>query len=122
MSWEFLSRLAVEAMHAEQLRRHGGAQGLRDVNALESALARAENKAHHGSPDIAGFAAAYLFGIARNRRRWNVPLVKSMKPERRCFFAITSSRFKKRNNMNRLDWLFAIQLQGDTAIWVISHS
>jgi death-on-curing protein len=66
MSWQFLSRRAVEAMHAEQLRRHGGAQGLRDENALESALARAENKANYGDPSIEYLAAAYIFGIARN--------------------------------------------------------
>lgn len=66
MSWEFLSRVAVEAMHAEQLRRHGGAFGLRDDNALKSALARAENKAHYGDPTIQELAAAYVFGIARN--------------------------------------------------------
>jgi death on curing protein len=66
MSWEFLTRRAVEAMHAEQLRRHGGTQGLRDENALESALARAENKAHYGAPSVADLAAAYIFGIARN--------------------------------------------------------
>lgn len=66
MSWEFLTRRAVEAMHAEQLRRHGGAQGLRDENALESALARAENKANYGDPSIEDLAAAYIFGIARN--------------------------------------------------------
>lgn len=66
MSWEFLSRRVVEAMHAEQLRRHGGAQGVRDENALESALARAENKTVYGNPDIHELAAAYIFGIARN--------------------------------------------------------
>ncbi|RWM25548.1 type II toxin-antitoxin system death-on-curing family toxin [Mesorhizobium sp.] len=66
MSWQFLSRRAVAAMHAEQLRRHGGAQGLRDENALESALARAENKANYGGPTIEDLAAAYIFGIARN--------------------------------------------------------
>lgn len=53
-------------MHAEQLRRHGGAQGLRDENALESALARAENKVHYGEPSVHDLAAAYIFGIARN--------------------------------------------------------
>ncbi|RWG81709.1 type II toxin-antitoxin system death-on-curing family toxin [Mesorhizobium sp.] len=67
MSCHFLSRRAVEAMHAEQLRRHGGAQGLRDENALESALARAENKANYGDPAIGDLAAAYIFGIARNQ-------------------------------------------------------
>ena len=66
MSWEFLSRLSVEAMHAEQLHRHGGAHGLRDENALESALARAENKSNYGDPDIAELAGAYMFGLARN--------------------------------------------------------
>ena len=66
MSWVFLSRRVVEAFHAEQLRRHGGAPGLRDENALESAIGRAENKAAYGDPDIADLAAAYLFGIARN--------------------------------------------------------
>ncbi|MER8475176.1 type II toxin-antitoxin system death-on-curing family toxin [Mesorhizobium sp. M1163] len=66
MSWEFLTRRAVEAMHAEQLRRHGGAQGLRDENAIESALARAENKANYGDPSVEELAAVYVFGIARN--------------------------------------------------------
>lgn len=66
MSWQFLIRRAVEAMHAEQLRRHGGAHGIRDENILESALARAENKAAYGEPTIHELAAAYLFGIARN--------------------------------------------------------
>jgi death-on-curing protein len=66
MSREFLTRRAVEAMHAEQLQRHGGAFGLRDENMLESAMARAENKANYGDPTIEELAAAYLFGIARN--------------------------------------------------------
>lgn len=66
MSWEFLSRRAVEAFHTEQLKRHGGAQGLRDENALESALARPEQKAYYGDPTIHELAAAYVFGIARN--------------------------------------------------------
>ena len=66
MSWQFLIRRAVEAMHAEQLRRHGGAYGIRDENILESALARAGNKAAYGEPTIHGLAAAYLYGLARN--------------------------------------------------------
>lgn len=66
MRWEFLSRAVVEAMHAEQLRRHGSAFGIRDQNAFESALARPENKAAYDDPDVAELAAAYAFGIARN--------------------------------------------------------
>ncbi|WP_378943746.1 type II toxin-antitoxin system death-on-curing family toxin [Mesorhizobium sp. ANAO-SY3R2] len=66
MSPQYLNRRVVEAMHAAQLRRHGGAQGLRDENALESALSRAEYKAAYGEPTIAELAAGYLFGNARN--------------------------------------------------------
>lgn len=66
MSWEFLSRPVVEVMHEEQLRRHGGARGIRDKNVLKSALARPENKAAYGEPDVFELAAAYVFGLARN--------------------------------------------------------
>ena len=66
MSWKFPTRQVVEALHAEQLRRHGGAHGLRDENALESALHRADNKAAYGEPDVFELAAAYAFGLARN--------------------------------------------------------
>ncbi len=66
MNWEFPTRQVVEALHAEQLRRHGGAQGLRDENILESALHRAENKAAYDDPTAHELAAAYMFGLARN--------------------------------------------------------
>lgn len=66
MNWDFPTRQVVEALHAEQLRRHGGAFGLRDENALESALHRAENKTIYGDPGIHELAAAYVFGLARN--------------------------------------------------------
>ncbi len=64
---EFHTREFVEAMHAEQLRLHGGAPGIRDVGMLESALARPLQKAIYGDPDIFDLAAAYLFGIVKNR-------------------------------------------------------
>lgn len=54
------------AAHAEQLAEHGGAEGVRESGALESALARPLNLAAYGSPDAAALAAAYAFGIARN--------------------------------------------------------
>ncbi|MGN6145141.1 MAG: type II toxin-antitoxin system death-on-curing family toxin [Mesorhizobium sp.] len=66
MSWEFLTRAVVEAFHAEQLRRHGGAVGLRDANILESARTRPENRAAYGTPTVHELAAAYVYGIARN--------------------------------------------------------
>ncbi len=66
MSWNFLEREIVEEFHRRQLKIHGGSPGLRDPNALESALDRPKNKAAYGEPDVFELAAAYLFGIARN--------------------------------------------------------
>lgn len=66
MNFRFLSRTLVETLHDIQLQRHGGASGLRDEGALESALARPLNKAHYGCDDVFELAAAYLFGLARN--------------------------------------------------------
>ncbi|UNK37004.1 type II toxin-antitoxin system death-on-curing family toxin [Shinella sp. H4-D48] len=63
---KWLSRQAVEIMHEEQLREHGGFPGLKDDNALEAALARPLNKAAYGQPDIFELAAAYLHGLVRN--------------------------------------------------------
>lgn len=63
---EFHSRQFVEAMHAEQLRLHGGAPGIRSEDMLESALARPLQKEAYGQPGLCELAAAYLFGIAKN--------------------------------------------------------
>jgi len=52
--------------HAEQLSLFGGADGVRDLGLLESALARPINKFAYGETDLAALAAAYGFGIARN--------------------------------------------------------
>lgn len=54
------------AVHARQIAEHGGLQGVRDAGAVESALARPQNLASYGSPDVAALAAAYGFGITRN--------------------------------------------------------
>ena len=60
----WLSRRVVDAIHADQIREHGGLQGIRDENGLEAALARPRQKWHFGSvTDIANLAAAYAFGI-----------------------------------------------------------
>ncbi|MBZ0161401.1 MAG: type II toxin-antitoxin system death-on-curing family toxin [Notoacmeibacter sp.] len=63
---EFHDRIFIEELHAEQLKLHGGASGLRDEGMLESALARPEQKHHYGENDLFVLAAAYLFGIAKN--------------------------------------------------------
>ena len=63
----WLTRLVVDAIHADQLRQHGGLPGVRDDNLLESALARARQKwTHDRSSDVAALAAAYAFGFARS--------------------------------------------------------
>ena len=63
----WLGRLAVDAVHLDQLREHGGYLGARDENALEAALARPRQK-HHYEPDadLAVLAAAYGAGLCRN--------------------------------------------------------
>ena len=66
MTWRWVSRRAVEAIHLRQIQRHGGGQGVRDIGLLESALARPEQLAHYSEPDIFDLAAAYAFGLARN--------------------------------------------------------
>lgn len=62
----WLSVELIKDMHAEQLALFGGPPGLRDQGALESALGRPINRWHYGSQDLAGLAAAYAFGLARN--------------------------------------------------------
>jgi death on curing protein len=60
----WLSRLIVDSIHSEQLKEHGGLPGIRDENAVESALSRARNKWVYGEErDLAALAAAYGFGI-----------------------------------------------------------
>ena len=64
--WRWLELALVHAVHDEQLAEHGGAAGVRDANLLESALARPQQLAHYGEPDMADLAASYGFGLARN--------------------------------------------------------
>ena len=63
---EWLDIGIVFDFHAEQLALFGGADGIRDLGLLESALARPINKFAYGETDLAVLAAAYGFGIARN--------------------------------------------------------
>ena len=58
---------AVLAIHDEQLAEHGGLSDIRDLGAVESALARPRNLASYEQcEDLARLAAAYAYGIARN--------------------------------------------------------
>jgi death-on-curing protein len=57
----------VDAIHNDQLREHGGLPGVRDENALESALARPQQKWHYSERiDVPTLAAAYAFGLVQN--------------------------------------------------------
>jgi death-on-curing protein len=69
MALEFLSRDELLAIHAEQLHRFGGFDGLRDEEALTTALAAPEARMNGRwvHEDLAGMAAAYLTGLARHR-------------------------------------------------------
>ena len=64
----WLEREAVLAIHDRQVAEHGGGEGLRDPNLLESALARPQQLAHYSSDDtdLAALAASLTFGLARN--------------------------------------------------------
>ena len=63
---EWLDLNIVLDFHAEQLALFGGADGMRDLGLLESALARPVNKFAYGETDLAALAAAYAFGVAKN--------------------------------------------------------
>lgn len=63
--WRFVGESVVFAIHAQEIARHGGRDGLRDPGALQAALARPRHLATYGTPDIADLAAAYAFAIAK---------------------------------------------------------
>jgi death-on-curing protein len=66
MTWRWIGADVTYAIHDRQMAEHGGRDGLRDQNAVESALARPQNLATYETPDAARLAAAYAFGLARN--------------------------------------------------------
>jgi len=64
----WVDRVVVDAIHLDMLRTHGGRRGIRDENALESALARPGHRfAYARRADLATLAAAYGFALARRR-------------------------------------------------------
>lgn len=64
--WRWVAKQALLLLHDESLAEHGGSSGIRDEGLLDSALARPENLAAYGEPDVADLAASYAFGIAKN--------------------------------------------------------
>ena len=63
----FLSREAVDLIHEASLRAFGGADGIRDENALESALAQPMHEYFYRQADLYQIAAAYTFHFAENQ-------------------------------------------------------
>jgi death-on-curing protein len=65
---DWLTTADVLAIHDQLIAEHGGADGIRDINLLASALARPQQLFAYGEsePDMAALAAAYAFGIAEN--------------------------------------------------------
>lgn len=63
----WLGRLAVDEAHFRQIREHGGRHGLRDENALESALARPRHRwRYEQEATLHELAAAHAFGLVRD--------------------------------------------------------
>ena len=62
-AWRWIGVSVVLAIHDRQLAEHGGADGIRDRGAVDSALARPRNLAAYGDPDAADLAAAYIRGL-----------------------------------------------------------
>jgi death on curing protein len=56
----------IVAVHSRQLRRFGGAAGMRDDGLLRSAIERPINKWHYEQAELPELAAAYAFGLAKN--------------------------------------------------------
>lgn len=64
--WVWIDVGDAVGFHDEQIAAHGGTPGLRDANLLQSATARPRMKARYDGAEIAGLAAAYGYGLARN--------------------------------------------------------
>ena len=68
MSPIFLGLEDLLEIHHDQIARYGGAEGIRDLGLLQSALAmpQAGTGTHYFHADLFEMAAAYLFHIVRN--------------------------------------------------------
>jgi death-on-curing protein len=64
---EFLTREIVDAIHEEQINAFGGLHGVRDENALESAIMAAQNVYYYGGVDVYEVAAADAYHLAESQ-------------------------------------------------------
>lgn len=62
----WLSEQIVKAIQIDQLKQHGGMEGIRDENLLSASLARPIHFFNYANPSLFELAAAYGFGITKN--------------------------------------------------------
>ena len=62
----WLTREECLALHEMMLSQHGGSEGLRDENMLESALAKPRQLFAYEKPTMSDLAASYVFGLVKN--------------------------------------------------------
>ena len=67
VTWRWVTKSTVLAIHDEQLAEHGGLPGIRDENGIDAALARPRHLLAYGKPGIFELAAAYACGFAQRR-------------------------------------------------------
>ena len=66
-AWTWLDVGDALGIHERVLMVHGGAVGVRDLGALSSAMARAQQRSSYGQDvDLADLAGAYTFGVVRD--------------------------------------------------------
>lgn len=61
----FLTKNEILDLHAYALLRHGGSPGIRDIGALESAIAAPENRYFYEDADLIECAAAYAYHLSQ---------------------------------------------------------
>ena len=61
----FLRKQEVLTIHKQLIKEFGGAHGLRDEGALDSALVAAENRAYYEKADLATCAATYAYHLTQ---------------------------------------------------------
>jgi death on curing protein len=65
--WQWIDERDALLFHARLISEHGGATGVRDPGLLESALARARQRAAYGEKvDACELAASYTAGVIHN--------------------------------------------------------
>lgn len=66
MSITLFPRALVYDIHQHTIHEHGGAPGVRNEGAIDSALARPENLLAYEDPTLFQLAAAYAYGLSQN--------------------------------------------------------